>query len=61
MKSRRTNQKHKYGESTNGLMRHIRSKGIKIHGSTDKTNLILMGYFHGFKGCQFIVKPYESW
>lgn len=43
------------GKSTDGLMRHIRENhGITIEGSKDKTNLLNMGYYHGYKALRFI-------
>lgn len=35
------------------LMRHMRSSGIKISGSTQKSQLRLIGYYHGYKGYRF--------
>ena len=40
----------------NALMKHIRSKGIEIKGSSQKSRLINIGYYHGFKGYRFIGK-----
>ena len=40
-------------QSTNGLMRHLRSNGIAISGSTQKKQLINTGYYHGYKGYRF--------
>ena len=34
-------------------MKHIRSKGINISGSSQKRKLYLMGYYHGVKGYRF--------
>lgn len=45
------------GKSTDGLMRHIRDTevghGIDISGSRDKKDLLMMGYYHGYKGYRF--------
>lgn len=38
----------------NALMKHIRSKGIEIKGSFQKSRLKNIGYYHGFKGYRFI-------
>lgn len=47
----------KKGKSTDGLMRHIRDvgsgHGIDIAGSRDKKDLLMMGYYHGYKGYRF--------
>lgn len=41
-------------KSTNALMKYLRTKhNIKIGGSSDKTSLLNMGYYHGYKGCRF--------
>lgn len=46
------------GKSINALMRHLREKhGIEISGSSNKRDLMNMGYFHGYKGYRFIGKP----
>ena len=43
------------GSTTNSLMKHIRDNhNISINGSRQKTNLINMGYYHGYKGYRFI-------
>lgn len=39
--------------TTNGLMRHLRSSGIKIDGSYQKRQLTNYGYYHGYKGFRF--------
>ncbi len=36
-------------------MRHLRSNGIAISGSTQKHQLINSGYFHGYKGYRFFM------
>lgn len=41
-------------KTTDGLMRHLRSKGIQIGGSIQKRKLMNMGYYHGYKGCRYI-------
>ena len=43
-------------KTTDGLMRHLRSNGIAIYGSRQKTQLINTGYFHGYKGYRFFKK-----
>ena len=40
-------------KSTDGLMRHLRCRGITIGGSTEKRQLRNTGYFHGYKGYRF--------
>jgi len=40
-------------KSTNGLMKHLRSKGISISNSIQKRQLINTGYYHGYKGYRF--------
>jgi abortive infection bacteriophage resistance protein len=40
-------------KTVDGLMRHLRTTGININGSTQKTQLINVGYFHGYKGYRF--------
>lgn len=40
-------------KTTDGLMRHLRSSGIPISGSTQKRQLINTGYYHGYKGYRF--------
>lgn len=40
-------------KTTDGLMRHLRSNGIAISGSTQKRRLMNTGYFHGYKGYRF--------
>ncbi len=40
-----------------GLMRYLRSKNIKINGSSQKRKLRNIGYYHGYKGYRFINKP----
>nr|DAL10995.1 MAG TPA_asm: Abi-like protein [Caudoviricetes sp.] len=40
-------------KTTDGLMRHLRNRGIDIGGSTQKRQLINTGYFHGYKGYRF--------
>ncbi len=43
-------------KNTDGLMRHLRSCGITISGSTQKRQLINTGYYHGYKGYRFFIK-----
>lgn len=40
-------------KNTDGLMRHLRSNGIAIAGSTQKRQLVNTGYYHGYKGYRF--------
>lgn len=40
-------------KTTDGLMRHLRENGISIKGSSQKRNLIHIGYYHGYKGYRF--------
>lgn len=40
-------------KTTDGLMRHLRSNGVEISGSTQKRQLMNTGYFHGYKGYRF--------
>ena len=43
------------GKSTNSLMIHMRNNhNIDVAGSTDKKNLLNIGYYHGYKGYRFI-------
>lgn len=43
------------GKSTDGLMRHIRDNhGINISGSTEKQQLLNMGYYHGYKASLYV-------
>lgn len=37
----------------NSLMKHIRSKGIDINGSSQKKVLMNVGYYHGYKGYRY--------
>lgn len=52
-------------KTVNGLMSHLRNKGININGSKDKQNLLNNGYYHCYKGYRFVKKstnviPYTS-
>ena len=40
-------------KTIDGLMRHLRSSNISIKGSKQKTQLVNVGYFHGYKGYRF--------
>ena len=41
-------------KSVNSLMKYLRKeKNIDISGSIQKTALLNMGYYHGYKGCRF--------
>lgn len=40
-------------KNIDGLMRHLRAKGITISGSAQKRLLMNSGYFHGYKGYRF--------
>lgn len=48
---------YKKPKSIDGLMRHLRNKGVKISGSTQKRKLMNMGYYHGYKGYRYIKNP----
>lgn len=39
------------------MMRHIRDSGMRIHGSSEKRQLVLTGYFHGYKGYRYNKDP----
>ena len=43
--------------SFNVLMQHMRRSGLNINGSYQKRQLMLMGYFHGYKGYRFSKVP----
>lgn len=43
-----------------GLMRHLRAKGISIGGSKQKRQLMNTGYFHGYKGYRFFWIPAKN-
>lgn len=43
--------------TTNALMRHMRDSGIAISGSDQKRQLLLLGYFHGYKGYRYCKEP----
>lgn len=47
-------------KTIDGLMRHLRSNGIAISGSTQKRQLINTGYFHGYKGYRFFKNAQNS-
>lgn len=53
-------------KTINGLMRHLRDDcKIEIHGTLEKQQLMVHGYFHGYKGYRFFHKtskriPYKS-
>lgn len=40
-------------KTINGLMKHLRAKGIAIKNSKQKRQLTNQGYFHGYKGYRF--------
>lgn len=44
-------------KTVNGLMKHLRKKGIKIKRSNQKRQLINNGYFHGYKGYRYFKYP----
>ena len=45
-------------KSINSLMKYLRdTHNIDIAGSTHKTNLRNLGYYHGFKGYRFVRQP----
>lgn len=41
-------------KSINSLMKHLRSQGVSISGSTQKRKLKNIGYYHGYKGFRFL-------
>lgn len=41
-------------KTLNALMKHLRSSGININGSSQKRKLKNMGYYHGYKGLRFV-------
>jgi len=43
--------------TTDRLMRHLRSSGIKISGSYQKRQLVNHGYYHGYKGYRYYEVP----
>ncbi|MCM1546654.1 MAG: Abi family protein [Clostridiales bacterium] len=57
--------KDKKAKSINALMKHLRNKGLQIKGSTDKKDLLNIGYYHGYKGYRFFANstqpmPYKK-
>lgn len=48
--------KHK-GASYNSLMKHMRASGFEICGAAHKRQLMLTGYFHGYKGYRYNKNP----
>lgn len=44
-------------KTVNGLMKHLRKKGIKIKGTNQKKQLVNNGYFHGYKGYRYFKYP----
>lgn len=44
-------------KTVNGLMKHLRKKGIKIKRSNQKRQLINNGCFHGYKGYRYFKYP----
>ncbi|WP_264229474.1 Abi family protein [Acholeplasma laidlawii] len=49
------------GKSINSLMKHIRDKhSVSIVGSSDKKELLSMGYYHGYKALKFIRRSSNS-
>lgn len=43
--------------SYNQLMKHMRQSGIQICGPSQKRQLLLSGYFHGYKGYRYCKDP----
>lgn len=41
-------------KTTEGVMRHLCDSGIEINGSKQKRQLLNTGYFHGYKGIDFL-------
>lgn len=45
-------------KTVNALMKYMREeKGININGSTQKKQLLNIGYYHGYKGFKYIESP----
>lgn len=45
----------------NSLMKYLRDeKNISINGSTEKKQLMNIGYFHGYKGYRFVCEPKQE-
>ena len=45
-------------KTTNALMKYLRDHhNIYIKGKKDKSNLINIGYYHGYKGYRYIKNP----
>lgn len=45
------------GMSYNQLMKHMRSSGVQISGPSQKRQLLLAGYYHGYKGYRYCKEP----
>jgi len=45
------------GASYDQLMKHMRSSGVEIAGALQKRQLLLSGYFHGYKGYRYCKSP----
>lgn len=45
------------GLSFNQLMKHMRESGIDIEGQKQKRQLMLSGYYHGYKGYRYCKDP----
>ncbi|MDP3447890.1 MAG: Abi family protein, partial [Eubacteriales bacterium] len=45
------------GSSYNQLMKHMRHSGIQISGEAQKRQLVLSGYYHGYKGYRYCKEP----
>lgn len=43
-------------KTIDGLMKHLRKKGVLIKGSKQKNELKNIGYYHAYKGYKFIKK-----
>ena len=41
-------------KTLNGLMKHLRGKGIDTRGSVHKRKMKNFGYYHGYKGYRFV-------
>lgn len=41
-------------KTLNGLMKHLRNKGIDTHGVVHKRKMKNFGYYHGYKGHRFV-------
>jgi len=53
-----SNHKKRKKKTLNALMKYMRDeKGIEVNGSTQKKQLLNIGYYHGYKGYKYIGTP----